>query len=125
MRSGTKHLRIASVLQILLGVGSFCAARFLVGEADVSGLGVSGEEALGILALTYGGYVFQVVAGLFGLILAGKKSLFTVILGVLLFVPQLVNFLHTEGNILLIVVNAVALVIPYYYLHNAWKNFKR
>ena len=68
------------------------------GEADVSGLGVSGEKALEILALTDGGYVFQVMAGLFGPILARKKFLFTVTLSVLLFVPQLVNFLRTEES---------------------------
>ena len=63
-------------------------------------------------------------AGICGLALAKKKSLFTVILGVLLFVPQLVVFIHVQHNIALILVNAVMLLIPYYYLHSAWKNYK-
>lgn len=42
----------------------------------------------------------------------------------LLFVPQLVVFIHVQHNIALILVNAVMLLIPYYYLHSAWKNYK-
>ena len=59
-----------------------------------------------------------------GLLLSKKKSLLTVILGVLLFVPQLIAFLHVKNDIALILVNAVLLAVPYYYLHNAYKNFK-
>ena len=64
------------------------------------------------------------LAGLLGLLLSKKKSLLTVILGVLLFVPQLIAFLHVKNDIALILVNAVLLAVPYYYLHNAYKNFK-
>ena len=122
MRSGTKHLRIASAIQILLGLGHLAFTYFLAGEWD--GTGADAETALGILALSYGGYILQVIAGLLGLLLSNKKSLLTVILGVLLFIPQLIAFLHVQGNIPLIILNAVLLIIPYYYLHNAVKNFK-
>ena len=122
MRSGTKHLRIASVIQILLGLGHLAFTYFLAGEWN--GAGADGETALYILTLTYGGYIFQVIAGLLGLLRANKRSLLTVILGVLLFIPQLVTFLHVQGSIPLIILNAVLLAIPYYYLHNAVKNFK-
>ena len=121
MRSGTKHLRIASVIQILLGAGSAVATYFLIGAGDVTVAGLDPEKALGILVLTYGGQAFQVLAGL---LLSKKKSLLTVILGVLLFVPQLIAFLHVKNDIALILVNAVLLAVPYYYLHNAYKNFK-
>ena len=124
MRSGSKHLRIASIIQIVLGVISIMAARFLIGAGNIEDTGIEAEQALGILVLTYGGYIFQIFAGIFGLLLANKKSLFTVILGVLLYVPQLVTFLHLKGNIALIILNIVLLAIPYYYLHNAYKNFK-
>ena len=125
MRSGTKLLRVGSVLQILLGVGSIFLARFLLGADDPgTGAGIEGETAVGILFATYGGYAFQILAGLLGLALANKKSFFTVILGVLLFIPTLITFLHTDGNIPVIVVNAVCLLIPYVYLRGAWKNFK-
>ena len=89
MRSGTKMLRIASLLQIIFGLGYFLLARFLLGLA-----------------------------------LSNKKSIITVLLGILLFIPVLANFLKTEGNIAVIVVTAVTLVFPYLYLHAAWKNFK-
>ena len=124
MRSGTKHLRIASVIQILLGAGSAVATYFLIGAGDVAVAGLDPEKALGILVLTYGGQAFQVLAGLLGLLLSKKKSLLTVILGVLLFVPQLIAFLHVKNDIALILVNVVLLAVPYYYLHNAYKNFK-
>ena len=123
MRSGTKHLRIASLIQIVLGAAGLALTYLLVGAAD-STAGVSGEEALLLLVLAYAGHIFQVIAGLLGLLLSNKKSLLTVILGVLLFIPQLATFLRVEGNIPLIIVNAVLLAIPYYSLHNAYKNFK-
>ena len=124
MRSGTKHLRIASVIQILLGAGSLIATYFMMGTDAAAEIGVEPEKALMILVLTYGGYVFQILAGLFGLLLAKRKSVFTVILGVALFIPQLINFLHVKNDIVLIVINAVLLAIPYYYLHSAYKNLK-
>lgn len=124
MRSGTKHLRIASVIQIILGLGSIVATYFLIGSASAEEIGTDGEKALLILVLTYGGQVFQVLAGVFGLLLSNKKSLFTVILGVLLFIPQLIAFIHVDGNIWLIIANVILLAIPYYYLHNAYKNYK-
>ena len=37
MRKGTNMLRIASVLQILFGVGYFFFARFLLGEGQLMG----------------------------------------------------------------------------------------
>lgn len=124
MRSGTKHLRIASVLQIVLGVSSILLTYFLAGEADETTILVSGEEALWALVTAYAGGGFQVLAGLIGLALAKKKSILTVILGVILFISQLLYFMHLDGNIGLIIFNIILLVIPYYYLHNAWKNFK-
>lgn len=68
MNNASKHLRIASVLVILLGVIS--------------------------------------------------------ILGVILFVAQLWNFFQAGSEMVEIIINIVLLVIPYYYLHNAYKLFK-
>ncbi len=124
MRSGTKGLRIASLLQIIFGVGYFFLARYLLGEGEVVLGDLSGEDALMTVLISYGGCAFQVIAGLIGLALANRKSLLTVILGILLFLPVLVNFINTEGDVLTIVITAVTLVFPYLYLHNAWKNFK-
>ena len=124
MRSGTKHLRIASAIQIILGLCSILLTYFLIGQGDISNSGISAEHALLTLILTYCGHAFQILAGLFGLLLSKKKSLFTVILGVLLFIPQLITFIHVKNDIALIIINAILLAIPYYYLHNAYKNLK-
>lgn len=124
MRSGSKHLRIASVIQILLGVISIISTYFLIGEADIEATGISAEHALTILIATYCGAAFQVLAGIIGLLLSNKKSILTVLCGILLFIPQLITFLHVQDNIVMIIINIVFLAIPYYYLHNAYKNFK-
>ena len=125
MRSGTKGLRIASLLQIIFGVGYFFLARCLLGEGEVVLGDMSGEDALMTVLISYGGCAFQVIAGLIGLALANRKSLLTVILGILLFLPVLVNFIKTEGDVLTIVITAVTLVFPYLYLHNAYKNYRK
>ena len=52
-----------------------------------------------------------------------RRTLLTVIFGVLLFIPQLIVFLHTEG-LPLIVGNIVLLIFPYLYLRGAYKNWK-
>ena len=124
MRSGTKMLRIASLLQIIFGLGYFLLARFLLGEGEVVLGDLSGEDALMTVLISYGGCAFQVLAGLLGLALSNKKSVITVLLGILLFIPVLANFLKTEGNIAVIVVTAVTLAFPCLCLHAARKNFK-
>ena len=124
MRSGTKMLRIASLLQIIFGLGYFLLARFLLGEGEVVLGDLSGEDALMTVLISYGGCAFQVIAGLLGLALANRKSLLTVILGIALFIPVLANFLQTQGDVVTIIITAVTLVFPYLYLHAAWKNFK-
>ena len=122
MRKGTKHLRIASIIQIIIGIIGILITYYLIGEATID---IDAKKALGILILTYASYAFQIIAGLFGLILAKKKSLFTVLLGLLLFTSQLIQFIHTNNNILYIIINIVMLIFPYYYLHNAYLNFKK
>lgn len=42
------------------------------------------------------------------------------ILGVILFVAQLWNFFQAGNEMVEIIINIVLLVIPYYYLHNAY-----
>ena len=117
-------LRVASLLQIIFGVGYFFLARFLLGEGEVVLGDLSGEDALMTVLISYGGCAFQVIAGLLGLALANRKSLLTVILGIALFIPVLANFLQTQGDVVTIIITAVTLVFPYLYLHAAWKNYK-
>ena len=46
-------------------------------------------------------------------------------LGFLLFIAQLAAFFQSGNGISEIVVNIILLAIPYYYLHNAYKNYKK
>ena len=67
---------------------------------------------------------FKVLTGLLGIALANKKSFLTVVCGFICFIMQLSAFFQSGNGGLEIAVNVVLLVIPYYYLHNAWLNFK-
>lgn len=124
MRSGTKYLKISSIILIILGAVSLIGTWLLIGKGDVSAAGMSAEKALLILVLTYCGQIFQIIAGIIGLAKADKKSLLTVVLGVLLFIPQLIMFLHAKDSYAMITVNVILLAIPYYYLSGAYKNYK-
>lgn len=109
MKNGTKGLRLASVLQIILGISSIVVTYFLIDKVGINDIKNIGDSAIYSLIITYGLSLFQVIAGIFGL---------------LLFIPQLINFININGNIALIIVNIVFLFIPYYYLHSAYKNYK-
>ena len=124
MKSGTKNLRIASVLEIIMGAASLFLTHYLVGHGDVTVAGISAPTALGLLVAAYGLAGFQILSGIFGLMMANKKSLLTVVLGVVLFIPQLAHFFNVKGSIGMIIANIVILVIPYLYLNSAYKNFK-
>lgn len=67
---------------------------------------------------------YSYIAGRIGLALSNRRSFLTVLLGVLLYIPVLANFLRTQGDIAAIIATAVTLVFPYLYLHSAWKNYK-
>ena len=96
----------------------------MIGAGDITYIGIDPEKALLILMLAYAGYLFHVLTGILGLLLAKKKSLFAIILSVLLFILQLISFIHVQHNIVFIIINVVLFAIAYYYLHNAYKNFK-
>ncbi len=127
-RRGCKHLRIASILVILLGVISLLAVQLLLGASEAETAAGLSESALksalaGIVAI-YAMNIFKIIAGLIGLVMSNKKSLLTVILGGLLFIIQLAEFFQTGSSIVEIVINIILLVIPYYYFHNAVRNYK-
>lgn len=119
------NLKIASIIQIVLGILSIVAIRLLLKYGDVSSAKMEGTEALKVLIITYGGVAFQILAGIIGLILANKKSIITVILGVLLFIPQALNFNHLSGDMVYMIINAILLLIPLYYLYSAHMNYKQ
>ena len=127
-RKGCKHLRIASILVILLGVISILAVQLLLGASEAETAAGLSESALksalaGIVAI-YARNIFKIIARLIGLVMSNKKSLLTVILGGLLFIIQLAAFFQTGSSIAEIVINIILLVIPYYYFHNAVRNYK-
>ena len=125
-RKGCFHLRMASLLVILLGAGSIVAVRLLLG-ASGTGEGFSESELREGLAGIAGLYAvngFKILAGLIGLALANKRSKLTVALGFLLFVAQLTAFLQIGNGIGEILIHILLLVIPYYYFHSALKNYR-
>lgn len=124
MRKGSKHLRIAGFLEMVIGVVSIVLIRMLLTEG---GDAVSDEAAKDALFGIVGLYVadgFKILAGLLGILLANKKSLLTVICGVVLFFAHLITFLQGGLDTTQIIIYALLMVIPYYYLHNAVRNYR-
>jgi len=125
-RRGSKHLRIAATLELLLGA-ALIAGTFLGIGADTEFGGLVGLDPSKVLFGVSGMYAvnaFKVLTGLLGIALANKKSFLTVACGFICFIMQLSAFFQSGNGGLEIAVNVVLLVIPYYYLHNAWLNFK-
>ena len=127
MEKNVLHLKIAGVLQIILGVILILVTYFLVGnltEEDLAIQHLTGAHALKLLVLNYLSYVFMILIGLYGLVFAKKKSLLAVIFGIILFIPRVLHFINLDGNIYLIIINIICLLFPYYYLHNAYMLYK-
>ena len=125
-RRGSKHLRIAATLELLMGA-ALIAGTFLGIGADTEFGGLVGLDPSKVLFGVSGMYAvnaFKVLTGLLGIALANKKSFLTVACGFICFIMQLSAFFQSGNGGLEIAVNVVLLVIPYYYLHNAWLNFK-
>lgn len=125
-RRGSKHLRIAATLELLMGA-ALIAGTFLGIGADTEFGGLVGLDPSKVLFGVSGMYAvnaFKVLTGLLGIALANKKSFLTVTCGFICFIMQLSAFFQSGNGGLEIAVNVVLLVIPYYYLHNAWLNFK-
>ena len=125
-RRGSKHLRIAATLELLMGA-ALIAGTFLGIGADTEFGGLVGLDPSKVLFGVSGMYAvnaFKVLTGLLGIALANKKSFLTVACGFICFIMQLSAFFQSGNGGLEIADNVVLLVIPYYYLHNAWLNFK-
>ncbi len=124
MSKNSKHLRIASIIQLLFGIGYVIFIQLMLEYGEINLDNIKEEEAFFALIIAYLTAFLSILAGVAGLVKSNKKSILTVIFGLILFIPQLINFINVKNDTLLIVVNIIALVIPYYYLHNAWKNYK-
>lgn len=123
--NNSKNMRNASILQILAGVLSIVMVQVLLGSnVSIPVTEQAAQQGLMSVVLVYAADAFKIFAGIVGLAKANKKSLFTVILGVLLFVAQLWTFYQSGTEMLVMIINIVLLAIPYYYLHSAYKNYK-
>ena len=79
MRKGSKHLKIASILVILLGVISILAVQLLLGTSESAG-NYSEDVLKGALAGVVGLYalnIFKIIVGVIGLVMSNKKSALT------------------------------------------------
>ena len=66
----------------------------------------------------------QVFMGTSALALSKKKTKVPIVLGVLLFIPQALRFLLPGSGTISVVINAVAFVVPFYYLLSAYLNYR-
>lgn len=128
MRSGTKLLRIMSVLELLIGILMIVFIRLLL-AADMDYSRVLSDtvaaNALRSVLAAYGVHVVEILGGIIGLINANKKSMLTVIMGVILFVLNLTDFVSHDGNNVQMVLQCLTLIVPGLYLTAAWNNYRK
>lgn len=126
MLKGTKFLRVGAVLEMIIGVVSLLAVWGILGattESFVPNETVGANILLSAVAV-YGIHIFEVVAGLFGLIRANHKSVLAVLFGAILFFGNLAEFFIYGTGMPAIVIHALTLVVPYLYLHGAFMNIR-
>ena len=127
MLKGSKHLRISWFLEILIGVVMLLVTWFLVGNGDFSKVVNEGLAANTLMSIIffYGSHTTEIFTGIIGVLRANKRSYFALILGIILFVINLWEFFtYADMGILQIIMHALTLVVPYYYIHNAYRNIK-
>lgn len=121
----SKHLKIAGFLEMLIGVSMIVFVWQLLGRDDPSHMedAKAMQAFMGVIGL-YAIHMFEIIAGLIGIVKSKKGSLLTVLLGVILFLMNLVEFFMHTTNIIEIIIHALTLIVPYYYVHNAVKLFR-
>lgn len=123
---GSKHLRIAGVLELIIGVVMLLLTWLLAGEGDFSialNADLASDAFMSLLVL-YGFHVLEIFAGIVGIVRANKRSYLALILGLVLFVVNLWEFFTYDQNVMQIIIHALTLVVPYYYLHNVFRNLR-
>lgn len=127
MLKGSKHLRIAGILEIIIGAAMLIFTWMLVGEGDFSEVlkdNAAGSVFISILVL-YGFHIFEILTGIVGVARANKKSYLALILGIIIFAANLWKFFaYDDQTVTQILIHALTLVVPYYYLHNAFRNIR-
>lgn len=128
MRSGTKLLRIMSILELFIGILMIVFIRLLLAADMDYSLVLSdtvAANALWSVLAAYGVHVVEILGGIIGLINANKKSMLTVIMGVILFVLNLTDFVSHDGNMVQMVLQCLTLIVPGLYLTAAWNNYRK
>lgn len=121
-----KYLTVTSVLEIIAGLASILLIRFLLVKGDTIVILSKEVEttALWGLVLIYGVNIFKILAGIIGLCFAHKKSIITVICGIILVLAHGSNAFVGEISILALTLDIIPLLIPAYYLYGAVQNYK-
>ena len=124
-KKGSKILIAAGIIEIIVGVVSILLIRYLLGRGDtVNILSYEvGKDALKGLIILYGVAALRIASGLAGTLLSNKKSVVTIILGILLIVIQGVEILIGDLEVTSIVVDVLFILIPCFYLYGALANY--
>lgn len=126
MLKGSKLLRISAVLELIIGIASLLIVWFMVGSADFRAL-IKEDLASNVLlsiTMVYGVHILEIIAGLIGIVKANKKSVLTLILGLIVMVINLVEYFTHNLDTMQIIIQSVSLIVPYLYLHGAFMNWK-
>lgn len=120
-----KYLRIASILFIVLGIASVLLVLGVLNAPQfLAVVEENGETVLKDLVLNYAIVAIEIVAGIVGLIFAGKKSAVTVLFGVICFVVQVwITHNSTSTGVVSFIVNAICFIPSVMYLAAAYNTF--
>lgn len=128
MLKGTKFLRVGAVLEIIVGAVSLLAVWGILGattETFVPNETVGANVLLSAVAV-YGIHIFEVVAGLFGLVRANHKSYVALLFGAVLFFSNFAQFfMYESASVMETAIHAISLVVPYVYFQGAVMNMMR
>lgn len=127
MNQARKHLRIAGLLEIIIGIATIAFTLFLLEKGNTIQGQTSasvGNDAFFALLSLYGVHVFEILCGIIAIVSTNRRSLLCVILGLILMVANLAEFFMNSTQIVEILVHALTLLVPYYYLHNAVRSFR-
>lgn len=125
-RLGKKYLLAGGALEIAAGIISIVLIRFLLHQDEKLVL-FSNEvahDALWGLVYIYGVNAFKILAGVIALICANKKSMLSVVLGILLFFAHGFAFLAKEQTLAELITNLIMILPAYFYLSGAIKNLR-
>ncbi len=123
---GSKYLLVASIAELIIGAASLFMVWSLVGSGDFKAVvneGLAGSALLSIV-VTYGYHIFEIFAGLIGLIRHNHRSIFTLIIAVILFLINLSEFYTAPGTMIDYVIHVLTLIFPGLYLTGAYMNMK-